>query len=132
MVRSAPPTGVEEEVFIEDSTEAKQGNDLIGYSSLSCLFRRAYGAIWASLVAQRLKPLPAMLETWVQSLSQEDPLEKEMATHSCILAWRIPWTEEPGGLQSTGVAKRDTTERLHFHFPGAICDWLSFSFTFSN
>ena len=132
MVRSAPPTGVEEEVFIEDSTEAKQGNDLLGYSSLSCLFRRAYGAIWASLVAQRLKPLPAMLETWVQSLSQEDPLEKEMATHSCILAWRIPWTEEPGGLQSTGVAKRDTTERLHFHFHGAICDWLSFSFTFSN
>ena len=58
---------------------------------------------WASLVAQRLKHLPAMRETWVQSLSQEDPLEKEMATHSSILAWRIPWTEEPGGLQSTGL-----------------------------
>ena len=57
---------------------------------------------WASLVAQRLKPLPAMRETWVQSLGQEDPLEKEMASHSSILAWRIPWTEEPGGLQSTG------------------------------
>ena len=56
----------------------------------------------ASLVAQRLKPLPAMQETWVRSLGQEDPLEKEMATHSSILAWRIPWTEEPGGLQSTG------------------------------
>ena len=54
------------------------------------------------MVAQRLKHLPAMQETWVQSLSQEDPLEKEMATHSSILAWRIPWTEEPGGLQSTG------------------------------
>ena len=56
----------------------------------------------ASLVAQRLKRLPAMQETWVRSLGQEDPLEKEMATHSSILAWRIPWTEEPGGLQSMG------------------------------
>ena len=53
-------------------------------------------------VAQRLKRLPAMRETWVWSLGREDPLEKEMATHSSILAWRIPWAEEPGGLQSTG------------------------------
>ena len=53
-------------------------------------------------MAQRLKRLPAMQETWVQSLGQEDPLEKEMATHSSILAWRIPWTEEPGGLQPMG------------------------------
>ena len=59
----------------------------------------------ASLVAQRLKRLPAMRETWVQSLAWEDPLEKEMATHSSILAWRIPWTEEPGGLQSTGLQR---------------------------
>ena len=58
--------------------------------------------IGASLVAQRLKRLLAMQETWVQSLGQEDPLEKEMATHSSILAWRIPWMEEPGRLQSTG------------------------------
>ena len=56
-------------------------------------------------MAQRLKRLPAMLETWVQSLGWEDPLEKEMATHSYILAWRIPWTEEPGGLQSTGLQR---------------------------
>ena len=56
----------------------------------------------ASLMAQRLKRLPPMRETWVRSLGQEDPLEKEMATHSSILAWRIWWTEEPGGLQSTG------------------------------
>ena len=56
----------------------------------------------ASLVAQRLKRLPVLQETWVRSLGREDPLEKEMATHSSILAWRIPWTEEPGGLQSTG------------------------------
>ena len=70
----------------------------------------------ASLLAQRLKHLPAMWETWVQSLGQEDPLEKEMATHSSILAWRTPWTEELGGLQSTGRKESDTTERLHFHF----------------
>ena len=56
----------------------------------------------ASLVAQRLKRLPAMRETWVRSLGWEDPLEKEMATHSSILAWRIPWTEDPGRLQSMG------------------------------
>ena len=52
-------------------------------------------------MAQGLKHLPAMQETWVQSLGQEDSLEKEMATHSSVLAWRIPWTGEPGGLQST-------------------------------
>ena len=55
-----------------------------------------------SLVAQRLKRLPPMSETRVRSLGRKDPLEKEMATHSSILAWRIPWTEEPGRLQSTG------------------------------
>ena len=58
---------------------------------------------WASLVAQRVKNLPAMQEIWVRSLGWEDPLEKEMATHSSILAWRIPWTEKPGELQSTGL-----------------------------
>ena len=56
----------------------------------------------ASLVAQRLKHLPPMQETWIRSLGREDPLEKEMATHSSILAWRISWTEEPGRLQFTG------------------------------
>ena len=55
-----------------------------------------------SLTARTVKNLPAMQETWVQSLGQEDPLKKGMATHSSILAWRIPWTEKPGGLQSTG------------------------------
>ena len=53
---------------------------------------------WASLVAQLVKNPPAMQEIWVQSLGWEDPLEKGMATHSSILAWEIPWTEEPGGL----------------------------------
>ena len=57
---------------------------------------------WASLMAQRVKRLPAMQETQVQSLGWEDPLEKEMVTHSSILAWKIPWTEEPGRLQSMG------------------------------
>ena len=61
------------------------------------------------LVALLVKNLPAMQETWVQLLGQEDPLEKEMATHSSILAWRIPRTEEPGRLQSMGSQKSDTT-----------------------
>ena len=53
-------------------------------------------------MAQTVKNLPVMRETWIQSLGQEDPLEKKIATHSSILAWEIPWTEEPGGLQSMG------------------------------
>ena len=56
----------------------------------------------ASQVTQTVKNLPAMHETWVQSLSWEDPVEKRMAIHSTILPWRIPWTEEHGGLQSMG------------------------------
>ena len=63
---------------------------------------RPLGDAWASLVAQKVKHLPAMWETWAQSLGQEEPLEKEMATHSSILALKIPWTEEPGKLQSMG------------------------------
>ena len=59
-----------------------------------------FGSAPSSLVAQMVKCLPTMQETWVQSLGQEDPLEKEMATHSIILAWITPWTEEPGRLQS--------------------------------
>ena len=57
---------------------------------------------WASLVAQIVENLPAMQETQVQSLGREDPLEEGMAAHSSTLAWRIPWTEKPGGLQSIG------------------------------
>ena len=66
-----------------------------------------------------VKNLPAKAGDFrnvVQSLGQEDHLEKEMATHSSILAWRIPWTEELGGLQSMGRKELDMTERLHFHF----------------
>ena len=60
------------------------------------------------MVAQMVKNLPAMQKTWVQSLGQEDPLEKGKATHSSILAWETAWTEEPGGLQSTGSQKSQT------------------------
>ena len=59
----------------------------------------------ASLVAQKVKRLLALWETWVQSLGREDPLEKEMATHSNILAWKIPWMEKPGRLQSMGLQR---------------------------
>ena len=63
-----------------------------------------------------VKNLLAVQETWVQSLGWDDPLEKGMATHSSVLAWRIPWTEEPGGLQSMGSQRVDTTEQLiHSH-----------------
>ena len=62
-----------------------------------------------ALVAQMVKNLPAMQETCVQFLGQEDTLEKEMATHSSILAWRIPWTEKPGRLRSMGSQESDTT-----------------------
>ena len=71
--------------------------------------------IWASLMAQRLKHLPGMRETRVQSLGREDPMEKEMATHSNTFAWKIPWTEGPCRLQSMGSQELDTTEQLHFH-----------------
>ena len=64
-----------------------------------------YTYLWASLVAQIVKCLPTMRETWVQSLCQEDPLEEEMATHPSILAWKIPWMEEPGRLQSIGLQR---------------------------
>ena len=56
-------------------------------------------------MAQKVKRLPAMQETWVQSLGQEDPLEKEMETHSSTLAWKIPWTKEPGRLHSMGLQR---------------------------
>ena len=67
----------------------------------------------AALVAQMVKRVPTMQETQVPSLGWEDPLEKEMATHSRTLAWKIPRTEEPGRLQPTGLQRVDTTERLH-------------------
>ena len=70
----------------------------------------------ASLVAQTVKHLPAMWETQVQSLGQEDPLEKEMATHSSILAWRMPWSEEPGRLPSMGSQSWTRLSNFTFTF----------------
>ena len=69
------------------------------------LFRYYFYGLLSSPVAQMVKNLPAMQESPVQFLGQEDPLEKELATHSRILAWRVPWTEEPGRLQSMGLQR---------------------------
>ena len=86
----------------------------------NCVYRLDYPfSVWlrafASLTAQTVKNPPAVQETWVQSLGQEAPLEKVMATHSSILAWRIPWTEEPGRLQSMGLqrAGQDWATKTH-------------------
>ena len=67
------------------------------------------------MVAEMVKRQPTMWETWVRSQDREDPLEKEVAIHSSTIAWKIPWTEEPGRPQSMGLQRGgDTTERLHF------------------
>ena len=76
-----------------------------------------------------VKRLPAMWETRVQSLGQEDPLEKEMATHSSTHAWKIPWMEKPGGLQSMGSQRVGSTERLHFHLLSLLFSALRVEFT---
>ena len=82
--------------------------DLSGlYSSVRKIIVRH--VLGAGLVAQLLKDLPGMQVTWVRFLGWEDPLEKEVAPHSSILAWRIPWTEEPGRLLSMGLQESDTT-----------------------
>ena len=86
-------------------------------------FEHYFVRVWASLVPQMVKHLPAKGKTWVQSLGREDPLEKEMATHSSTLAWKIPWTEEPGKLQSMGSQRvgHDWVTSLHFHFVSMCC-----------
>ena len=86
-----------------------------------------YIQVWASLIAQLVNHLPTMQETQVRFLRWEDPLEKEMATHSSVLAWRIPWTEEPGRLQSTGSQELDTTQQLNHHHPKVIDNLWCFS-----
>ena len=68
------------------------------------------------MVAQTVKRLSTMQETWVRSLGREDLLEKEMAIHSSTIAWKIPWTEEPGRLQFMGSQESDRTEQLHYHY----------------
>ena len=76
------------------------------------------------MVAQTVKNPPAMWETWIQSLGWKDPLEKGMATHSNILPWRFPWTEEPGRLQSMGSQSQTHMSDFHFLFPesGTLLD----------
>ena len=81
------------------------------------LFEFSLSPLWASLVAHRLKHLPAVQETWVRSLGWEDPLEKEMATYSSILAWRIPWMEEPGRFTGSQRVGHDWVTSLTHCFP---------------
>ena len=87
-------------------------------------------------MGQRVKNLPAMQKTWVRSLGQEGPLEKEMATHSSILAWRIPWTEEPGSLQSMGLQGRKQLKWLSttaLQYCVGFCHtstWISHRYTY--
>ena len=109
------------------SQESHMEKDTWEFTDLACVVLRDIhliphiAGLRASLVAERLKHLPPMRETQVRSLGWEDPLEKEMATHSSILAWRIPWTEEPGRLQSTGLqrVRHDWATSLHF-IPGSL------------
>ena len=77
-------------------------SELFIWLAFICFCYLDYSLPWASLVAQMVKCLPAMQETWVRFLGWKDPLEKEMAIHSSTLAWKIPWTEEPDSLQSMG------------------------------
>ena len=82
---------------------------------------------WTSLVAQTVKNPPATQETQVQSLGWEDPLEKGMAVHTSILIWRIPWTEEPGGLQSMELQSQTQPKRptLHFECPFSVASLVA-------
>ena len=84
-------------------------------------------SIRASLVVQSVKSLSAMQETCIQSLGWEEPLEKEMTIHSTILSWRIPWTEEPRGLQSMGSqrVRHNWVTNFHFHFPQSYLETVS-------
>ena len=77
----------------------------------------------AFLVAQMVKHLPAMWKTWVQSLGWEDLLKKELATHSSILTWEIPWTKEPGGLSTKWSQESDTTEHIHALWASLVAQW---------
>ena len=109
-----------------DRTERLNNNNLssnhiilwVFFLSPEIAFRVLFISIWVSLVVQTVKNLPAIQETWVQSLGQEDPLEEGMATHSSILAWRIPWTEDTGRLQSMGLQR-------------VGCNWVANTLTFS-
>ena len=87
------------------------------FCGISCSVSFIYDFILSIHVAQMVNKLPTVLETWIWPLGQDDPLEKGMASHSNILAWRIPWTEEPGGLQSMGSqrVRWDWASNKNFH-----------------
>ena len=93
------------------------------------LFFSKYCFLWASLVAEMVKNLPAVWETWVWSLGWEDPLEEGMVTHFGVVAWRTPWTEEPGGLQSVGLQTAgldwapEHSTRCFYVFPAPASSW---------
>ena len=106
----------------EESCRLRKDEYWVQDSSLDCILDQEKDTnitiFWnkASLVTQLVKNLPAKQKTWVWFLGQEDPLEKEMATHSSTLTWRIPWTEEPGRVQSMGYKESDMTVQLTFTF----------------
>ena len=109
---------LEKEMAIHSSTLAWKIPWTEELDRLQSMGSQRVGHYWAtslSLIAKSVKNLPAMQDTQVRSLCQKDPLENEMATHCSILAWKIPWTEEPGGPQSLGSQELDMTKRLNLH-----------------
>ena len=113
--------GIHVDTFADSKTSRDIMNPIVDLCNSIC-FRKIGGGgmiyrqlgLFISLVGQKVKHLLTMRETWVQSLGQEDPLEKEMATHSSTLACKTPWTEKPGRLHSPrGPKESDTTEWLH-------------------
>ena len=92
------------------STNDRENEVIFTSSTVFLSFGSTWSISWTSLVAQTVKHLPTMQETRVQSLGWEDPVEKEMTTHASILAWRIPWTEQPGSYSPRGHKESDMTE----------------------
>ena len=112
-----PPTSPSQANTRQCDSKAKQG--VLSFNVGILLSTTSDSVFRVSLVSSMVKNLPPVQETWVQSLGWEDFLEKGMATHSSILAWRIPWIEEPGKLQSMGVTKSQTRlETCTFTFIG--------------
>ena len=99
-------------IFFKSGEKTPQPVNTLVHMALNSLFGSfpSFIIVLSSLVAQRVKNLPALQETWVRFLGQKDPLEKETETLSSILAWKIPWTQEPGRLQSMGSQELDTTK----------------------
>ena len=97
---------------LEFQLQHRYSNEYSGLISAPYLSELTWNSLWTVMV---VKNWPAMQETWVWCLGRKDPLEKEMANHSSTLAWKILWTEEPGGLQSMGCKVLDMTWRLSMH-----------------